>query len=186
MDGRWFSGAKPLVAVLRMDSILGMDAFRSSVLGAWSSWAPLVRDWNGLEFLRPLSHCLSGSARSIDDYCRHGSALFVSRSCPASFSDLFIPAGDGPGEGFLSDSGGFGGDLRGDMLRGSAVADVRRLNHPGVVGAPGDDGGVCVYSWPIRSKPRPVLFDLRIVGRRHFYSPGQATPGMVDHGACVV
>jgi hypothetical protein len=72
------------------------------------------------------------------------------------------------------------------MLPRIAVADVRRLNHPSVVGAPGDDGGVCVYSWPIRSKPRPVLFDLRIVRWRRFYSPWQATLGMVDHSACIV
>lgn len=72
------------------------------------------------------------------------------------------------------------------MLPGIAVTDVRRLNHPSMIGASADDGGVCVHSWPIWSKPRPVLFDLGIVRGWGLYSPWQTTLGMVDHSACVV
>ena len=113
-------------------------------------------------------------------------ALFVSRRCPTSVPDVFISAGDGTGTGFLSDNSGVSRDLRGDMLPRIAATDVRQVEYTGLVGASGDDGGVCVYSWPIWSKPPHVLFDLWIVGWRCFYSPWQTTLGMVDHSACVV
>jgi membrane protease YdiL (CAAX protease family) len=76
-----------------MDSILGVDAIRSFVVGAKAERAPMAGGWRGLELFRPAPDCDRDD--DVDFYHRgfHASLSPLSRPRPAEFTEFLFSAG---------------------------------------------------------------------------------------------